>query len=345
MKNFEDCPFSVTFAHMIELIRHIERLLLVHNCVIVPNLGGFVTQDYPARYVKEENLFLPPYRNVAFNPSLRQNDGLLAQSYMLTNGTDYTQTLRDIDHDVAELKNLLEVEDIVELNGIGQLSRLADNRYDFIPYEGGVLTPSFYGLDAFALTPTSHKPNNALTSTFKSSDNYTLSINKRAFHYVAVVVSVIFYFLWAAPLNNVPCRNSQEAQVFQSFTGLLKIPTPQEGEEVPTIGSLSPKTQIVPSNSENSLSIKKEVSSKALFEVERQPFTIVLASQVSQKGAEFLIHQLQGEGFEAVRMVRTRRITRVVYGKYPTAIEAQVVLRKLRHQQELFSEAWVLKLP
>ena len=76
---------------MIELSRHIESLLLVHNCVIVPNLGGFVAQNCPARYVKEEQLFLPPYRNIAFNPSLQMNDGLLAQSYMQAHGTDYTQ--------------------------------------------------------------------------------------------------------------------------------------------------------------------------------------------------------------------------------------------------------------
>ena len=53
---------------MIELSRHIENLLLKHNCVIVPQLGGFVTQYVPARYISEEQIFLPPYRSVGFNP-------------------------------------------------------------------------------------------------------------------------------------------------------------------------------------------------------------------------------------------------------------------------------------
>ncbi|MBO5704071.1 MAG: SPOR domain-containing protein, partial [Bacteroidaceae bacterium] len=52
---------------MIALARHIESLLLKHDCVIVPDFGGFVTQQVAARYVEDEGLFLPPYRSVGFN--------------------------------------------------------------------------------------------------------------------------------------------------------------------------------------------------------------------------------------------------------------------------------------
>ena len=65
---------------MIELSRHIEALLLTHDCVIVPGLGGFVTQYVPAYYVEEENLFIPPHRTIAFNAGLSLNDGLLVES-------------------------------------------------------------------------------------------------------------------------------------------------------------------------------------------------------------------------------------------------------------------------
>lgn len=42
---------------MIELSRHIESLMLKHDCVIVPGLGGFITQYVPARRVEGEQLF------------------------------------------------------------------------------------------------------------------------------------------------------------------------------------------------------------------------------------------------------------------------------------------------
>ena len=74
---------------MIELSRHIESLMLNHDCVIVPGLGGFITQYMHARYIAEEGLFLPPYRSVGFNQQLTFNDGLLVQSYMQAYDTSY----------------------------------------------------------------------------------------------------------------------------------------------------------------------------------------------------------------------------------------------------------------
>ena len=59
---------------MLNLSRHIESLLLDHNCVIIPGFGGFITQYTSARYIKEEGIFLPPYRNIIFNKELVLND-------------------------------------------------------------------------------------------------------------------------------------------------------------------------------------------------------------------------------------------------------------------------------
>ena len=44
---------------MLRIITHIERLLLVHDCVIVPKFGGFVLQTVSAVCNGEEHLFSP----------------------------------------------------------------------------------------------------------------------------------------------------------------------------------------------------------------------------------------------------------------------------------------------
>ena len=68
---------------MITLSRHIELLLLEHDCVIVPGLGGFIANHMEAHYDQEgDRTFLPPYRTVVYNQQLQINDGLLVQSYM-----------------------------------------------------------------------------------------------------------------------------------------------------------------------------------------------------------------------------------------------------------------------
>ena len=42
---------------MITLAKHIELLLLEHDCVIVPSLGGFIANHADAQYSGEQETF------------------------------------------------------------------------------------------------------------------------------------------------------------------------------------------------------------------------------------------------------------------------------------------------
>ena len=79
---------------MIELTRHIEHLLLDNDCVVIPELGGFITHYQSAHYEESEGVYLPPTRTIGFNPQLTMNDGLLAQSYMQAYHTDFPDATR-----------------------------------------------------------------------------------------------------------------------------------------------------------------------------------------------------------------------------------------------------------
>ena len=74
---------------MLRIITHIERLLLVHDCVIVPKFGGFVLQTVSAVCNGEEHLFSPQRKEIVFNITLQHNDGLLSESYMQMYGVNY----------------------------------------------------------------------------------------------------------------------------------------------------------------------------------------------------------------------------------------------------------------
>ena len=136
------------FAHVIELERHIEILLLSNDCVIVPNLGGFVSHNIEARYEEQEQLFLPPLRTLGFNPQLTINDSLLVQSYIEAYDISYPVALQRIEGEVEELKQHLQNEGSYELNDIGILALNEDGNYVFTPCEAGILTPTLYGLSS-----------------------------------------------------------------------------------------------------------------------------------------------------------------------------------------------------
>lgn len=57
--------------------KHIKDLLLKHDCVILPGLGGFVANYKPAEFDNIRNTVQPPSKHILFNPELVHNDGLL----------------------------------------------------------------------------------------------------------------------------------------------------------------------------------------------------------------------------------------------------------------------------
>lgn len=140
---------KINFALVIELERHIEILLLNNDCVIVPGLGGFMTNHVEARYDDEDHMFLPPLRTLGFNPKLRLNDSLLAQSYIEAYDISYPEAFRRIESEVNELKQRIENEGYYELNDVGTLKLNEEGCYVFTPCEAGILTPELYGLSSF----------------------------------------------------------------------------------------------------------------------------------------------------------------------------------------------------
>ncbi len=144
-----------TFADVIELERHIEILLLSNDCVIVPDFGGFMAHHVDARYDKDDHLFLPPLRTLGFNPQLKMNDSLLAQSYIEAYDISYPEAIKRIEDEVRELKQRLENEGTYELNDLGTISMNEDGHYEFQPCEAGLLTPELYGLSSFEINPLS----------------------------------------------------------------------------------------------------------------------------------------------------------------------------------------------
>lgn len=142
-----------TRIKVIQLDRHIEILLLDNDCVIVPGLGGFMAHHISASYSAESQMFIPPTRQLGFNPQLQINDSLLAQSYIEAYDISYPEALRRIDDEVTELRQKIQNEGCCELNDIGILRLNEEGKIEFEPCEAGILTPWLYGLNTIEMSP------------------------------------------------------------------------------------------------------------------------------------------------------------------------------------------------
>lgn len=199
------------FCIMIELTKHIEILLLENDCVIVPELGGFITYYQPAHYEESEGVYLPPTRMVGFNPQLTMNDGLLAQAYMQTHHTDFLDACKMIAVKVNELKESLYQEGLVELSGIGTLHYTMYSQYEFHPLENGVMAPGLYALDAFSIAPlvaevvteTVAEPEMPRERRIVPEKKKSYSLNSQWFgNAVAVVIAAVLFFALSVPVEN-----------------------------------------------------------------------------------------------------------------------------------------------
>ncbi len=199
------------FCIMIELTKHIEILLLENDCVIVPELGGFITYYQPAHYEESEGVYLPPTRMVGFNPQLTMNDGLLAQAYMQTHHTDFLDACKMIAVKVNELKESLYQEGLVELSGIGTLHYTMYSQYEFHPLENGVMAPGLYALDAFSIAPlvaevvteTVAEPEMPRERRIVPEKKKSYSLNSQWFgNAVAVVMAAVLFFALSVPVEN-----------------------------------------------------------------------------------------------------------------------------------------------
>lgn len=328
---------------MKELSRHIEQLLLEHNCVIVPQLGGFVTQYVPARYVEAEKLFLPPARTVAFNPHLTLNDGLLVQSYMRVHSTTYQQTVRLIDRAVVDMKRRIQQDGSVNLHGIGTLSRNINGNYDFVPLTAGVSTPELYGLGAFSVEKVvreTHKP-----ITIADDGAYHFRINRELANYVAAaIVGILFYFAWALPEHRDAKELTVAASIIPQAAHKAKIQQTTTTEASTTNIAETPAPVAA---EEKAVEMAEKKAEESVAEVPQNvapegSYTIVLATGVPQSGAEILVGQLSQAGFNHSEIRPYKRSKQVIYGVFSSEGEAREFLSGVRSQQQ-FKTAWVTR--
>ena len=349
---------------MIELQRHIEILLLSNDCVVVPEFGGFITHAEPARYDTNDKSFLPPLRTLGFNPQLRMNDSVLAQSYVEAYDLSYPEALRRIENEVDELKRHLEEEGYYVLEDLGELSVNQDGNYEFAPCESGILSPEFYGLSSYQFRrlkdePIQEEVRQPMLSVAKEialpqatteepqlldfadddDDDSAISIKMSWIrNAVAIAAAVAAFFFIATPVTNSDLGTEAMSQLQNSI--LYKL-IPQD-TTLPAIAEpVVPETTL----SETADTKEPSVQESARQETSASPtvtYCIIVASQVKQANAELYVEKLKKEGYADAYVYINNNVVRVVSGEFETEAEAYRQLNKMNIHEE-FYEAWVYK--
>ena len=209
---------------MLRIVTHIERLLLVHDCVIVPKFGGFVLQAVPAMQHKEEHTCRPLRKEIGFNMTLQHNDGLLPESYMQMHEVSYRQAQLMLEEDVEDIKNILQQYGKLSLGVLGSFSIGEEGQMIFHPGETDLFSVGSYGLPVFhfpVLAPLEMEREEAvlLTSQKEKKDTLYIPISRKLIRTVMASAAAVALFL----LVSTPVRDVNQEAYTASFvpTGLV----------------------------------------------------------------------------------------------------------------------------
>ena len=329
-----------------------------------------------ARYDEKDHIFLPPYRTLGFNPQLKMNDSLLAQSYIEAYDISYPEAIKRIESEVDELNQILDNEGEYELNDIGTLHRNEMGSFDFVPCDAGILTPYLYGLSSFELESLSSikaKRNKEVIEAEKETTNIPTGIQ-------ALEKANIFANQSSLSNNTEDEQQDQEKSIRISismlrnaaavailFVVLMLIPTPLSNKKDKLIQSelnTSLLYKIIPNDvitekagvnplekiaskpqTENAKAVKaKEVVEEVNTPKKQETFyTIVLASRITKKNAEAYTESLKNKGLENAEMIAKGAHVKVICGRYESVKEAYKAMNKLNNNPD-FADCWVTKI-
>lgn len=102
-----------------DLLPVIRKLLYREEGLIIPGLGGFISQYRPAEIHAESGTFVPPAKEIVFNSEVRQDDGVLAGYLAGMTGISSEEASAGIRTFVDDLLKRLIKGDRVFLEGIG----------------------------------------------------------------------------------------------------------------------------------------------------------------------------------------------------------------------------------
>lgn len=138
----------------IDIPSHIEKLLFLHESLVIPGFGGFTATRTPASTDYVGGTVSAPSKTLAFSENLTIDDGILVNDIMLTHGINGEDAGRVVAEFVEKMQSLLNQREIVTLPGVGRLYKNYVQKIQFLP-DATNFNAASYGLPPLQFSPIS----------------------------------------------------------------------------------------------------------------------------------------------------------------------------------------------
>jgi len=289
----------------VEISQYIKELLLLNDCVIIPEFGGFVANYKPAMI--ENNQFFPPTKEIAFNSKLISNDGLLINYISETEGIDYFSAKLKLDSFVDETMLNLERNRNVYFEGVGYLHYDSRENLQFEPQLRQNLLVESYGLQNFTYEKLYQRqmPKPAMKVEYR--EPVPIIFQQRKLKKLVIAIPLLIALALIPIKHNNEYLSKSDMGMWETLMQSAPTAPAQVQEQNPTEST----TTIVAT------------------ETEQLNYFIIGGSFKSEENANKYIQQLKEQGYNGQNLGVFKGLNRVAMMGFATMEEAQKELNSL----------------
>ncbi|MHA8093778.1 hypothetical protein ACMH5Q_02660 [Aquirufa lenticrescens] len=131
---------------MTEFYTFLEHLLYEHECVIIPQFGGFVVNAQDFQFNAKEGKIYPKRKCVAFNEKLKTDDRFLTTEWAKKQSISQKEASIEITAISKDLKSQISTQGYLTIGELGAFTLNSENRLSFSPNPDFNADLSVFGL-------------------------------------------------------------------------------------------------------------------------------------------------------------------------------------------------------
>ena len=299
-----------------EISQYIKEILLLNDCVIIPEFGGFIANYKPAKV--ENNQFFPPSKEIAFNNKLVSNDGLLVNYISDVEGINYFEAKQKLDSFVEETLLNLERNRNVYFEGIGYLHYDSKENLQFEPQLKENLLVDSYGLQSFTFEKLYQRQMPQPAARIEMKEPVPVIFQKRKARKLAIAIPLLIAMALIPMKHNKEYFSKSDMGLWEAITQTAPVPTAQLKEE-----------------------IVQETPAPVITEQSQElKYFIIGGSFKNEENANKYIEQLKAKGYTGKNLGVFKGLNRVAMIGFATMEEAQKELNSMLTQNPS-SGVWI----
>ena len=328
---------------------YIKELLFQHDCVIIPDFGGFVANIQSAKINQTQNSFSPPYKEISFNRDLKHNDGLLIGYVSRAKNIGFVDAKRLVDSFVKNLNIKLNKGKKVIIEDVGALQMDKEKNIQFEPSNTINFLLDSYGLDHFNFDPLEeYDVTKRIQKKFEERSPASLS-RRRTLKRLAIAIPVAVALVLIPLKTNMLDFNADISSLNPfSKTEQVQPKTESTVSEKPKIEKTDIEKAVVIEETEKTAETgAKTITQQAPVSQPEKPvadlhYYIIAGSFLSENNALGMKNQLAEQGFDPIVFKANNNFFRVGMKGYSSIDLAIKEMREMRKKQG-FEQVWVTK--